>query len=166
MNGGPLLNFLNNILQPDILQVEESCFFIIAQTLICFSSLGFIILLTIVGLLPTLYQIQTGPMPEITKVIALMTSYPFRVLSRFTEKSTVYLLSFCSILLIISGILGFLSFMYHELVFLLIGCSFSILSLVLMIFFILYLLKDLWQHSNYYKRNKIDTIIEYINTNK
>ena len=166
MNGGPLLNLLNNTLQLDIFQVEESCFFIIAQTLIGFSSLGFIILLTIVGLLPTLYQIQTGPMPEITRIIALMTNYPFRVLSRFNEKSTVYLLTFCSILLIISGILGFLSFMHHKLVFLFIGCLFSIISLVLMIFFILFLLKDLWQHSNYYKKNKIDTIIEYINTNK
>lgn len=166
MIGGTLLNLLNNTLQPDILQVGESGFFIIAQTLIGFSSLGFIILLAIVGLLPTLYQIQTGPMPEITRTIALMNNYPFRILSKFNEKSTVYLLSFCSILLIFSGILGFFSFIYHNIVFLCVGCTFSIISLIAMILFILFLLKDLWRHSTYYKKNKIDVIIEYIKTNE
>ena len=162
MNGGYLLNLLNNTLQPNIFQSETCDLFVVAQTLIGFSTLGFVILLTMLGLLPTLYRIQTGPMPAIEKIVTLMTSPPFRTLNRFNEKRTLYLLSSCSLILIVSGVFGFIYFLYQNVIFLMIGCVISIVSISLMIAFITYLLKDLHQTSNYYKKNKIDTIVKYV----
>lgn len=165
MNGGCLLNLLNNTLQPNIFQNEVCDLFVVAQTLIGFSTLGFVILLTILGLLPTLYRIQTGPMPEIHKIVTLMTNYPFRILNRFNEKTTLYLLSFCSLILIVSGVFGFIYFLYQNVIFLVIGCVISIGSISLMIVFITYLFVDLNQNSKYYRKNKIDTIVKYVQEN-
>ena len=153
------------MLYPTIVQSEVCDLFVVAQTLIGFSTLGFVILLTILGLLPTLYRIQTGPMPEIHKIVTLMTNHPFRILSRFNETITLYLLSFCSLILIVSGVFGFFYFLYQEVFFLIIGCLISIVSILLMILFITYLFLDLYQNSHYYKKNKIDTIVKYIKEN-
>ena len=166
MIGGQLLNLYSIILRLDIFQCGVSELFVVAQTLIGFSSLGFVILLTILGLLPTLYRIQVGePNPEIHIIIERMTNYPFRILSKFNEPRTLYLLSFCSLILIFSGVSGFIYFLYQEVLLLIIGCVSSVGSILLMIFFITRIFIDLHQNSYYYEKNKIDTIVKYIKEN-
>ena len=165
MNGGILLNLLNSTLHPNIFQNEVSDLFVVAQTLIGFSTLGFVILLTILGLLPTLYRIQTGPEPEIHKIVKLMTNPPFRILNRFNDSRTIHLLSFSSLILIVSGVFGFIYFLYQNVIYLVIGCVISIGIISLIIIFIAYLFYDLYQNSYYYKKNKLDKIVEYIKEN-
>lgn len=153
---------MNDTIQSNLIQDSVGDLFVVAQTLVGFSTLGFVILLTILGLLPTFYRIQTGPMPEVEKIVALMENPPFRVLSKFNEMKTLLLLSSCSSILIVSGVFGFIYFLYHDVIYLIIGCVISITSISLMGIFIVYIFIDLWHNAHYYKRDKIDVIVNYI----
>lgn len=159
--GGPLL--LNSLSTLTIFQSDVCNLFIIAQTLIGFSTLGFVILLSILGLLPALYKMQLdAPRPEIQTIVKKMKYSSFRILYKFNETRSLNLLSFCSLALIVSGIFGFLYFLYQNITYLIVGCSISIGSISVMIFFIAYILVDLHQNAHYYKTNNMDKFSEFI----
>ena len=165
--GGPLL--LNSLPTPIIFQSDVCDLFIVAQTLISFSTLGFVILLSILTLLPTLYKMQLDAMvqsneadSEIKMIVKKLKHPSFRILHKFNETRSLNILSFCSLILIVSGVFGFLYFLYQNINNLVIGCSISILSISVMIYFITHMLIDLQQNAHYYKINDMDILSEYI----
>ena len=121
---------MNNTITPTLLQSDVCDLFVVAQTLIGFSTIGFVILLSILGLLPILYKIQLDdPHPDFNTLIKKMKYSSFRMLYRFNEKRSLNLLTFCSLALIVSGVFGFVYFLHQNVIYLVIGCVISIGSI-------------------------------------
>lgn len=143
---------------------EPSHALIVAQTLIDLATLGFVILIAMIGLpqAKSLIILKKDMVPA----FELLLDFKYIVIAKITSKRSIGIFTFCALLLITSAILSLLFIILYNNIFLSVGCVFSFISLSLMFIYIVLILTSTHLQKLFLSKSDIAKIIEYIKSNE
>ena len=133
---------------------------IIAQTLIDLSILGFVILIALIGIPQARSLLILRK--DMIKAFELLFNFYYIIIAKITNKVSVAIFSFSALILIISGVLGLLYFIFCINIFLIVGCFSSLISLSLMFTYIFFVLISTNLNKYFITRSQLEKVIEYL----
>lgn len=143
---------------------EPSHALIVAQTLVDLSTLGFVILIAMVGFPQAKSLIILKK--EMVSAFELLFDFKYIVIAKITSKRSIGIFTFSALLLITSAILSLLFIILSNNIFLSVGCVLSFISLSLMFINIVVILIGTHLQKLFLNKSEIAQIIEYIASNK